>query len=135
MNPEDIWRKELDVFLDRYYDFGGARAVLVNLQREQYSLVRGATKEGLEQGVADFLEVQRRIGKPAASLYEADITRFTWDTSTQSRIERCVAVVQPNLENILTYASDVCRTYGDFVLNDSAVGYRRSGDRVRSTGS
>ncbi len=93
------------------------RAFFPGLGSDDYQLLKQETKQGLKEGVRMFLQQHN----PALrSLYEADLSTFCLDDSTEgalkSRLERTKFVSE---QYVADYCREISRGYRVFVYNDS----------------
>lgn len=118
--------RERDRFLDVLYpQWNDAVSLRAYIQRAffhelndyDYQLLRQETKQGLKDGVRDFL--QRHDPSPK-SLYEADLYQFGLDDATESavksRLQRTRFAREGSLDD---YCREMCQGYRGFVYNDS----------------
>lgn len=118
--------RERDRFLDVLYpQWNDATSLRAYVQRAffhelndcDYQLLRQETKQGLKDGVRDFLQ---RHDPGLRSLYEADLYKFCLDDATESTIksqlERTKFVSE---QSLIDYCREMCRGYRVFVYNDS----------------
>ena len=100
--------------VDKFHPFECTRLILTRLREESYADVRTKTKEGIRKGVEEFLE---RNGKEQ-TVCHADLGKFAFDESTKDSIEEKLR--DSGLDNISTYAENVCDSYRMFVYNESS---------------
>jgi hypothetical protein len=90
-----------------------------------YQILQQKTKEGLRQGVKNFLG---RQGPPPASIYLVDpdvLYEFCFDDSTELAIrERLKDTCFGTHQYLDDYCKDVCGGYRLYVLNESGDRYR-----------
>lgn len=114
MDYEQFENLEQEVFLDSFYPYDAVRLILNPLEQEDYPVVRKLTKNGLKDGIEDFLKKEG-----SSYLYRSDLSRFCFDDSVAQRILERFRPLHFSFDDADIYANDVCRTYRIFIYNES----------------
>ena len=117
--------EEQMIFLDTFYPIAGIQDTFFEADPSSYQMLRQKTKEGLRQGVQNFLS--RQNPQPASIylvnkdvLYEFCFDDFT-ELAIRERLKDTCFGTQRYLDD---YCKDVCGGYRLYVLNQSGNRYR-----------
>ena len=113
---EDI---EQEIFLNKYYNYEDTEKVLFQLSYQTYNLVRENTKEGIKEGVDEFLHKNN-----APSLYKSNLNQFSTDESIEKRVKEKIDSIDVHLNFKDDYAKEVSETYRLFIYNESLDRFR-----------
>jgi len=118
--------KEQEIFLNTFYPITEIKDTFFEeVDTSSYQILRQKTKEGLRQGLQNFLG---RQNQQSASIYLVDqevLYEFCSDDSTELAIREQLKDTSFGPHRYLDdYCRDICGGYRLYVLNDSGDRYR-----------
>ncbi len=113
-----FYNKELDSFLERYVNLEKVKEVASSLTEQEYPFVRRAAREGIENGVSEFLG----LGAPPENIYLSNLYEFMFDDSVEKRVLEALRKTNLSIgvEREEALASHVGESYKMFLYNESS---------------
>lgn len=106
-------KREIKTFI-KHYSYRGIKEILTNLSTKQVNKVKELTKNGIEEGVEDYLKANNQ-----ASVYTSDLADFFYDDTIETKINEKITNFNSALENIEMYSNKIRRDYATFIYNES----------------